>query len=212
MAYPDLSDLRTRVLTITNESSTSSIFTSAVLNRFLNDGERDIAAKTGCLENIDTLTTTASSRLVQFSGFKVKNLEYIPATGTRVGLPKITLKHFGRLPLSGATPQYWTQWGGFILIEPVPASAYTLYATISDFPLTEMSSDTDEPSIPAVYHEDLVWYAVSRCYMRKGRREQGAYAYNRYIESIQYKKFNRVYPKQDARLATSIPVAIGGDK
>ena len=186
MTYPDLSDLRMRVLTITNEASTSSIFTSTVLNRFINDAERDIAAKTGCLEHIDTLTTTASTRSVPFSGYKVKNLEYIPVSGTRIGLPKITLKHFARLPLSGATPQYWTQWGGFVLIEPIPASAYTLYATISDYPLIEMSSDTDEPTIPATYYEDLIWYAVSRCYMRKGRREQAAYAYNRYIEAIQF--------------------------
>ena len=199
MAYPDLSDLRTRVLTITNEASTSSIFTSTVLNRFINDAERDIAAKTGCLEHIGSLTTTASTRSVPFSGYKVKNLEYIPVSGTRIGLPKITLKHFGRLPLSGATPQYWTQWGGFVLIEPIPASAYTLYATISDYPLIEMSSDTDEPTIPATYYEDLIWYAVSRCYMRKGRREQAAYAYNRYIEAIQFKKFQRTYPKQDAK-------------
>lgn len=208
MAYPDLSDLRTRVLTITNEASTSSIFTSTVLNRFINDAERDIAAKTGCLEHIDSLTTTASTRSVPFSGYKVKNLEYIPVSGTRIGLPKITLKHFGRLPLTGTTPQYWTQWGGFVLIEPIPASAYTLYATISDYPLVEMSSDTDEPSIPSTYHEDLIWYAVSRCYMRKGRREQAAYAYNRYIEDIQLKKFTRMYPKQDARLLTSIPEAV----
>lgn len=208
MAYPDLSDLRTRVLTITNEASTSSIFTSTVLNRFINDAERDIAAKTGCLEHIDSLTTTASTRSVPFSGYKVKNLEYIPVSGTRIGLPKITLKHFGRLPLTGATPQYWTQWGGFVLIEPIPTTVYTLYATISDYPLIEMSSDTDEPTIPATYHEDLIWYAVSRCYMRKGRREQAAYAYNRYIEDIQLKKFTRTYPKQDARLVTSIPEAV----
>lgn len=211
MTYPDLSDLRTRVLTITNEASTSSIFTSTVLNRFINDAERDIAAKTGCLEHIDTLTTTASTRSVPFSGYKVKNLEYIPVSGTRIGLPKITLKHFGRLPLSGATPQYWTQWGGFVLIEPIPASAYTLYATISDYPLIEMSSDTDEPTIPATYYEDLIWYAVSRCYMRKGRREQAAYTYNRYIEAIQFKKFQRTYPKQDARLLTSIPEGVNNE-
>ena len=211
MAYPDLSDLRMRVLTITNEASTSSIFTSTVLNRFINDAERDIAAKTGCLEHIDSLTTTASTRSVPFSGYKVKNLEYIPVSGTRIGLPKITLKHFGRLPLSGATPQYWTQWGGFVLIEPIPASAYTLYATISDYPLIEMSSDTDEPTIPATYYEDLIWYAVSRCYMRKGRREQAAYAYNRYIEAIQFKKFQRTYPKQDARLLTSIPEGVNNE-
>lgn len=211
MTYPDLSDLRTRVLTITNEASTSSIFTSTVLNRFINDAERDIAAKTGCLEHIDSLTTTASTRSVPFSGYKVKNLEYIPVSGTRIGLPKITLKHFGRLPLSGATPQYWTQWGGFVLIEPIPASAYTLYATISDYPLIEMSSDTDEPTIPATYYEDLIWYAVSRCYMRKGRREQAAYTYNRYIEAIQFKKFQRTYPKQDNKTLTSIPEGVNNE-
>jgi len=208
MAYPDFSDLKTRVLTITNEVSTSSIFSSAVLGRFLNDAERDIAAKTGCLEHIDSLTTKASTRYVPFSGYKVKNVEYIPDSGTRVGLPKITLKHFGRLPLTGTTPQYWTQWGGLILIEPIPTTTYTLYATISDYPLNEMSADADEPSIPSVYHEDMVWYAVSRCYMRKGRREQGAFAYNRYIESIQLKKFTRIYPKQDSRTLTSIPEVV----
>ncbi len=205
MAYPDLSDLRTRVRAVVNEDSASTFLPNAVLNRFLNDGERDVACKTGCIENIDSLTTTAFSRLVQFSGHKIKDLEYIAASA-RVGLQKITLKHFGHVQLDGAAPQYWTQWGNTALIEPLPGStAYTLHAYVSDYPPTEMSEDTDEPAVPASFYEDVVQFAVIRSLLRDRKFQHAAFAYNKYIESIQIKRRAIIAQQNDTKMGIKIP-------
>jgi len=203
MAFPDLTDIRARVRSLMNEDSNSTFLTDAILNRFINDGERDIAIKTGCIENIDTATTTASTRLVAFSGHKVKYVEY--AGSTRTGIQRVTPKHLGFSTYSGATPQYWFQWGGSVVIDPLPATAYTLYLYVSDYPQTEMSESTDEPAIPSSFHEDIVQYALARALMRDRKWQQAAFVYNKYIESIQAKKQMIVAQQPDPRSAIKIP-------
>jgi len=205
MAFPDLSDIRTRIRAVVNESSTSTFLTAAILNRWINDAERDIAIKTGCLENIDSLTTTASSRLVQFSGYKVKYVEYVPA-GTRVGMQKITPKHLGHVPLNGSQPQYWFQWGRYIVIEPLPgATTYTIYAYIADYPTVEMSSDTDEPQIPTECHESIIDYAVYRYLLRDKKFQLAVPAYATYINKLQGIRNIYWVPNVDPRTAIKIP-------
>ncbi len=203
MAFPDLADIRDRVRSLMNEDSNSTFLPDAVLNRYINDGERDIAAKTGCLENIDTAVTTAASRLVAFSGHKVKYVEY--AGATTVGIQRITPKHLGYPSYTGTAPQYWFQWGGSVVVDPLPDTAYTLYLYVSDYPHTEMSDDTDEPSIPASFHEDIVQYAYCRALMRDRKWPQAAFVYNKYIESIQAKKQMLVTQHPDSRAAIKIP-------
>lgn len=210
MAFPDLVDIRNRVRSLMNEDSNSMFLTDAILNRFINDGERDIAIKTGCIENIDSVTTTASSRLVQFSGHKIKYMEYVPPSGSRLGVQKITLKHLGRVPVNGSIPQYWCQFGGNAVIHPIPDSAYTLYIYVSDYPHTEMSEDTDEPTIPSAYHEDIVQYALSRSLMRDRKWLHAAFAYNKYIKSIQAKKYLLTTQHPDTRIGIKIPDVVKG--
>lgn len=206
MAFPDLTDIRARVRSLMDEDSNSTFLTDAILNRFINDGERDIAIKTGCIENIDSATTTASTRLVAFSGHKIKDVEYIPASGSRLGVQRITPKHLGRVPVNGSTPQYWCQWGGNAVVHPIPGSTtYTLYFYVSDYPHTEMSEDTDEPAIPSSYHEDIVQYALFKSLMRDRKWQQAAFVYNKYIESIQAKKQMITAQQPDNRIVTKIP-------
>ena len=207
MAYPDLSDLRTRVRTLVNESSSSTFLTDTILNRFLNDGERDVAIKTGCLENIDTAATVAATRLVQFSGIKVKSVEY-----ANVALQKITLKHFGHLWPGTTTPRGWTQWGGAILIEPIPAAANTLTLVVADYPQQEMSSDTDEPVVPSAFHEDIVQYAIFRYHLMDRKYQQASLVYNEYIKSIQTKKAMLAAQQPDTRIISQIPDVVGDKK
>lgn len=203
MAFPDLKDIRDRVRSLMNEDSNSSFLPDAILNRFINDGERDIAIKTGCIENIDSASTTASTRLVAFSGHKVKYVEYVGSA--TVGIQRVTPKHLGFATYSGAAPQYWFQWGGNIVIDPLPATSYTMNLYVSDYPHTEMSSDTDEPTIPSAFHEDIVQYALSRALMRDRKWQQAAFTYNKYIESIQAKKQMLVEQQTDSRSVIKIP-------
>ena len=183
MAYPDLADIRYRVRTILNET-TAALWTDNILNRAINDGQRDLAIKGSCIINVDSLTTTASTRFVQFMGYMVKAVEYLPSTGTKRGLPRITPHMVGHLPTSGSIPRYWYQWGKQIGIEPVPDASYNLSVTIIDFPTTELSSDTDEPEIPAAYNNLLTIYAAYRALMRPSKYGTSGILYREYLSAL----------------------------
>lgn len=209
MSFPSLTDIRSRVWTLMNESSSSTFLPSTVLNRFINEAERQIATKTGCLESIDSTSTIASTRTVQFSGHKIKDIEYIPGSGNRIGLQQLTLKHLGSAQADSTTPQYFCQWGNKALIEPMPGTTtYSLYLYLSDYPQVEMSEDTDTPSIPASFYEDIVQYAFFLSLVRDRKFQQASFIYNRYIESIQAKKQLIVAQKPDSPMAKKIPTVV----
>jgi len=204
-AWPDLSIIRSRVRSLVNEESTSIFLPDTILNRFINEAERDIATKTGCLESVDSGTTSSGSRTVAFSGYKVKYVEYVGANGP-IGLQRITLKHLGHAQVTDTTPQYWAQWGTNLIIEPLPpATPYTLTLYVSDFPAGDMAADTDEPSIPSEYHEDIIQFALFRTLLRDRKWQLASYVYNKYIESIMAKKSMLTEQKADRLMAIKIP-------
>ena len=130
MAWPSFADILSKVRTELNEV-TAGLWTDAELEGWINDGQRDIASKALCIDNMVTTTTTANSRIVLWSGTKVKYVEYVPASGAPIALQKIQLKQLGRLPLNGVVPEYWAPWGGpsgqCIVLDPKPGAAtYTL--------------------------------------------------------------------------------------
>jgi hypothetical protein len=55
----------------------SVLITDTNLKSWINSAERDIAAKTGCIESIQPLTTTSGTRLVAFTGDKVNAIEFL---------------------------------------------------------------------------------------------------------------------------------------
>lgn len=215
MAFPDLTDIRSRVRSLVNESSSSTFLPDTVLNRFINEAERDIAAKAGCLESINSAVTVNATRLVAFTAYKVKYVEYVPTSGNRIGLQKITLKHLGHVQMNATLPQYWTQWGSNIVLEPISgATVYTLSVTSAGYPSSSMSADTDEPLIPVSYHEDIIQYALFRALLRDRKFQQAAFVYNKYIESIQSKKQMITAQQPDSRSVIKIPDVVQnkGDK
>ncbi len=50
---------------------------SATILRAINDGMKDVAALTSCIEHEDLAVTVAGNRLVPFSGYKVNFVEYL---------------------------------------------------------------------------------------------------------------------------------------
>lgn len=183
MSWPDMTDIRTRLRYILGEP-TAARWTDAELLDFINFAERDIAVKTGCYEEVQTtLTTTASSRLVAFEGHKVNAVEYIGST--RTGLQRITPKMLGHLPLNGITPQFYFTWGTYIVIEPKPTTAYTLYAYVSRWPDYEMYDTTDEPLIPAEFHPLIVNAALTLAYLKSKKFATSGAMYQQYVTEAQ---------------------------
>lgn len=185
MAWPDFSDILSRVRSRLNET-TAAFWTDAELKAWINEGERDIAFKALCIDNVDNVSIPTTTRVVPFSGIKVKYVEHVPSSGTRVGLQKITPKQIGRLTANGVNPQYWFQWGSSsgncIIIDPYPSTATgTLNIYTADYPVNEMYADTDEPQVPYEFHESIVDYAVYMALFKNGLWTQSAEAYQRYI-------------------------------
>ena len=183
MAFPDLADLRYRVRTLLNETTTA-LWTDDCLNRLIDDGSKDCAIKGICIVNTDSITTVTSSRFVPFMGYLVKAVEYLPTTGTKKGLIKITPNMVGHVALNGVVPQYWYQWGKQIGIEPVPTTTYNLSVSVIDFPAGEMASDTDEPEVPASFQTILTYYAVYKALLRSGKYASSAAVYKEYLYSL----------------------------
>jgi hypothetical protein len=164
------------------DEATAALFTDVDILGWINEAERDIAAKTGCLEAVvTTLKTTNGSRLVAFTGNLVNDVEY--AGGSLV---HITPSRMGRIPLRGiTTPQYWFQWGSYIVIEPKPDAAYDLVVYVSQSPSTEMSTNAHVPEIPLEFQEAIVPYVTMMGKLKAKKYADAAAKYGEYIIILQ---------------------------
>jgi hypothetical protein len=185
MSWPSLSDIRTEVRYHLDEA-TASLWSDAELTRHINDGEADIAAKTGCYQYVASAVTTANSRLVPFTGYKVRHAEYIPASGPHVGLIFITPKMLGNIPINdGAIPQYCFQWGQNLIVEPMPEAVYNLKLYISTWPGYLMAGNADEPLIPKEFRENLPLFAGAMAFLKAKRPMTSGILYRQYMSSLQ---------------------------
>ena len=201
MTWPSLLDIRTRERSLLNEP-VFILWPDAELNRLSNDAERDIAIKTGCIESIDTVMTTASSRLVAVSGYRVKYVEYVSGSERPKGLARITIRQMGFLGTNGALPQYWCQWGRYILVDPLPVAAHTLNVYMADWPQVEMSADADTPEIPAEFHNLIPAYAYWKALLKIRKFGSSGAVYLDYIGALQRSRSQLLdrYPDQRADL------------
>lgn len=185
MAYPDFSDLKLRVRDLLNES-TAAFYSDTEIGVWLNDGQYDIASKGLCLESIQSLSIV-SARTVAITIVPVKTLyvEYVPNSGTPIGLVEITPLMIGHVDISGAAPQYWFQFGGYIGIEPKPATTYSLNAYTAILPQATLSNDTDEPTIQSKFIPLMVQYAYIQGLLKDRRFAQAGLSYREYISTLQ---------------------------
>ena len=207
MAYPDLSDLQSRVRDRLNEA-TASFFSTTQITAWINDGENDIALKGLCLESIQSKSTTSTVRTVAVTCIKVHHVEYIP-TGTNVGLIKINPLQIGRaIDDTVTTPQCWFQWGQAIGIDPVPDDTYALKIYTSIHSITGLSEATDEPAIPPEFIPLIIDFAVYRGLLRDNQYAKAAEIYVPYINKLKQVR-NRVLERySNIRKDMSIPNTI----
>ena len=173
--WPDLSDIRSRVRTLLDQSSTR-YYSDEMINRWINDGERDVAIKGLCIESTVSKTTTVSTRAVHIDCIKTLAIIYNGKT-----LTKIKPNKLGSRSVNGATPQSWFPWGNKNYIDPIPNAAYTLSVYAAILPTVEMSDDTDEPQVPEEVIPLIVRYAYWKALLRDRLYASSGAVYQDYI-------------------------------
>lgn len=162
-AYPyTLEGIRTRIRDLLFEES-EALFMNTELNYFINDGIREIAEISGCIQNIDSLSTTNGTRTVSYNGYDMDSVEYIATTP--VSLIEIYPVADGHLANSGK-PLHWWQGSSQIGIEPLPDATYTLNGYIYDKP-TDLTVDSQIPEIPPAFRPLVVLYACHVAYLKR---------------------------------------------
>lgn len=120
------------VTEITNSSralldeSTAALFTSDNVYMWINAAERDICAKTGCLESIEALTTTASQRYVSLSSLtciKVNSVELVESgTSTVLIGGEVNWKDTSDAIWKDTTDAVWKDYERTVIVPNAPLS------------------------------------------------------------------------------------------
>ena len=199
-----------------NESSTTMLI-DAELDKFINDGYKDVAIKGLCYENkiaFDNIPVTqkvvpllpATNRI-----FRVNYVEYkTGATEGGLGLLAVLPQTVGRVPINSSAPQYWYQWGDSLIIEPLPdAGTYDLAVYAACYPAAVMSADGDlATSLPAEFHECVYLFALAYASLKLGRWSDAANTYNRYLADIQRKRMEYIMKFPDQRISQYLPDSV----
>lgn len=160
-----LEGVRTQARDLLNES-VANFWTDAELNYWVNDGIREIAEFTGCIQNIDSLSTTNGTRTISYTGYDCQNVEYVPASGNRISLVQSSPLQDGHNQYDGTAPQYWWVNKGVIGIDPVPDATYNLLGYIAGTP-TDITIGSQIPEIPPAFRALLKWYVCYRAYLKE---------------------------------------------
>ena len=198
-----LSVIRNLMRSELNELTVLSISNSEI-DMLINDGVKDVAIKGLCYEK--TITKSAlplGAKLISVVTDNIVSINTVSylIKGVKRGMECVLPQTIGHIPINGNTPQYWFQWGNYVVIEPVPdAATYTIVINASCYPEAIISLDEDLPSsIPVEFHECVYLYALAfACFKLKKWQEAGVF-YNRYIEELQIKKMEYVIKSNDAR-------------
>ncbi len=217
MATLNLGIIRSLVRGALNETTTTTL-TNTELNAIINDGYKEVCAKTGCYEvRINVQNITSGVKLVPLSYAAVSNyvmrvnyVEYYRTTSDSpygYGLPQVYPQTIGHMPIDTYVPQFWFQWGNFLVVETNPdAGTYDLFVYASCYPSTVLSADADVPSCaPPELHESIYFYATAFAAIKLKRWADVAVFYNRYIDTIQPRKYEYVMKFPENRVWHDIP-------
>lgn len=190
-----LADLRSEIL---NHGFDGTIFTSSVLNQYLNDALGEVSAKTqyyGEEQQLVTTTVAGTARVNLPTGFTKIRTVRIPDQGMELGL--WDLRDIDRtMSTTTGTPTAYALEGVTLRLYPVPNDAYTLdvryWSTLS--PLV---SDSDSPTLPPRYHSKLCAYAIARCYEREDDPQQAQYFQAQWERTVSELKADLVFSVTD---------------
>lgn len=173
-----LSDVRTKVRDRLDES-TATFWTDAQLNRWINDGMREVARLTETLQTTSDIAVTASdgTYTAPTDALRIYRAEFKP-TGQSNVYP-LEYRDFNTMDevwwssqtTTTGTPALFTMWGFVpsltIQLYPVPSVAGTLKVFYYKLP-TAVSADNDTIECPAGWEDLIVDYAEYNA-LRKDR-------------------------------------------
>jgi hypothetical protein len=81
-------------------------------------------------------------------------------------LSPMDVRDFDALPESTGRPYAYAMRGNELVLYPTPDAVYTFTLRYWRLP-KDMSADSDEPEIPAQYHDLLIAYAMQKAFMRE---------------------------------------------
>lgn len=197
-----------------NETATTML-SDAELTIMINDGQKDITAKGLCYEVKTAWDAIAANKIIDLGNtvVRVNFVEYKTGStfgdGGGEGLLNILPQTIGHLPITTGLPQYWFQWGRYLVIEPIPTAAtYSLAVYSASYPaavLVATSADIPAGSIPVEFHECIYTFTLAFAALKLKRWADAANAYNKYIVDIQRKRAEYISKHVDNRLAHYLP-------
>ncbi len=152
----------------------NEFFSDTELLRWVNDGMRDIAAKSHCTETTESVDLAADT--VEYSlttnYIAVKGVVYINADGESLGLLEGNVRSIGEP--DSEEPAYWYEYAGKVGVYPALASRTT--ETVTVYLVTRPSdiSSSADITTPAVYDTALTLYVVAQGFLKD--RKFGSYA------------------------------------
>jgi len=200
MATLTLGTIRNMVRSELNEITYLSISNDEI-SGLVNDGIKDISVKALCYESLITKSNIPkSARLISLAGDNIININSVSYAGkTEIGMECVIPQKLGHIPINGYTPQFWFKWGNYLIIEPLPdVATYSVYIFASCYPTSVILNDGDFiPNLPVEFHECVYLYTLTYSCFKLKRWQEGGEFYNRYVESVQMKKFEYVMKATD---------------
>ena len=186
-----------------DESSDDPLrYSDADVLEVINDGIQHFCVRTGCLRASTTITQTANqlfhdlpSDLVFIARIKsdTTNDPLVPTSARQLdnGSRRSTREWESQL---GTSADFYLPFGmdevGLYPLSSSGTETYTLHYA-QDPGTSNVTNDTDQPSIPLEYHEALVEYAVSRLLMIESKVEEAQEAMGMYLEAVRSAKAKR---------------------
>jgi hypothetical protein len=208
-----LSTIRSLVRSYLNVSSTT-IISNDELDRIINDGYKDVAAKGLCYESRIEKNNIAVEKIISLKGNGVIRVNYVEyksgATEGGKGVLCNRPQTFGYTPLNANAPQGWFQWGDYLVIDPIPdVATYDLAIYAACYPAAVLSADDDTPSSLSVeFHESIYQYAVAFTALKLKRWAEATTEHNKYIVDIQQKRDEYISKEPELRSARDIPAKV----
>lgn len=194
-------EIKALILQEFNEPS-SGCLSDTELFAAINDGYKDVASKTGCIENILSLSTITNVHRIKYTGNCVTDIQY-----STLGV--ISSDTIGHNPLDGTTPQKWFQWGNEVIIDPVPDAVYSLSVFVDGLPSAQISADSSAlADLPLEFRICVFYFACYVLAMKLKRWSLVGTFYNRYIQSLQQGKAEYLKNSPDKKAEQDVPSTV----
>lgn len=218
-----------------NEYATTRISAAEVLAA-LNDAQLQVATRSLCIEKEILEVTVSGRNTVKSYGIRTNFVELISldsavvftsddvtfedddvewntiaaAADLKIGMQCILPTNIGSVPFNNKTyPEYWFNWGEYLVIEPVPDARYILKLYYSDYP-AKLTDDASVLEVPKEFHQCVIDYTLYLLSIKLQRWTSVAIYYNKYITSLQMATVVYVRKFSDARASREIPKQIKG--